>query len=153
MAASNWFMYGHALEKVMDGTIDLDTDSFRIALVTASYTPAQFTDDAWSDISANEVSGTGYTANGAALSMSLSRSSGAVTVDNADVTWSSSSITAKYPVIVHDANGNGTLDTTDIPVFYCDANDGGGSVTSTAGNWTITMNASGIYTITATTDS
>lgn len=47
--------------------IDLLSDDLRMALVTGSYTPNADADDFWDDVSANEASGTGYTANGQAL--------------------------------------------------------------------------------------
>lgn len=46
---------------------DLISDDLRMALVTSSYTPDADGHDFWNDVSANEASGTGYTANGAAL--------------------------------------------------------------------------------------
>ena len=150
MAAGDWLVYGHALESILDGTIDIDNDSFRITLVTSSYTPNQSTDDAWSDISTNEVAnGNGYATHGGAITLTLSRSGLVVTIDGEDETWTSSTITAKYAVIVRDADGNGALAAGDIPLCYVDLNDGGGSVSSTSGDFTVTMNASGIFTVTA----
>ncbi len=149
MAAGNFLVYGAGLEAIADGTIDLDTDSFRAVLVTSSYTPNQNTDDTWSDVSANEVSGTGYTANGVSASITLSRSNLVVTADTADVSWSSSTITAKYLLIVHDADGNGSLATTDRLLAYVDLDTGGGSVSTTNGTFTVTINASGLFTLTA----
>lgn len=149
MAAGNWLMYGAGLEGVLDGTLDLDSDSYRAVLLTSSYAPNQSTDDTWSDISANEVSGTGYTAGGLASTITLSRSGLAVTLDTSDLSWASSTITAKYAVIVHDADGNGTLAGTDRLLMYVDLDSGGGSISTTNGTFAITINASGLYTVTA----
>lgn len=151
MAAGNWIMYGHALEKILDGTIDVANDSFRIVLVTSLYTPAQNTDDAWSDISANEVSGTGYTANGGAINLTVSRSANVVTIDGEDETWASSTITARYAVIVRDADSNGSLATTDIPLAYLLLDTTPADVSTTSADFTITMNANGIGQFTAAT--
>lgn len=47
--------------------IDLDSASIKVAILTNSYTPAD-ANDVWSDISANEVAGSGYSAGGTAIS-------------------------------------------------------------------------------------
>lgn len=150
-AAGNFIFYSEGLLKVIDGTIDPDTDALRMVLVTSTYTPNQNTDTAWSAISANEVSGTGYTANGKLLTCTTSRASNVITLDCDDQSWTSSTITAKYAVIMHDANGDGTIASTDVPLFYVDLDTGGGSISTTNGTFTVTINASGVYTITAAT--
>jgi hypothetical protein len=150
MAANPWAVYGHALEKILDGTIDLDTDSFRMVLVGTGYTPNQNTDDAWSDISANEISGTGYTANGKALTTGLTRSNLVATFDVDDQTWTTSTLSnVAYAVIVRDADDNGALATTDIPLCFCELEDGS-SLSSSSDDFSVTINASGVFTITAT---
>jgi hypothetical protein len=144
-------MYGQALENVLDGTIDLASDSFRMALVGTGYTPNQSTDDTWSDISSNEISGTGYTTHGKAVTLSQSRSGLVVTVDCDDQSWTSSTLSSvAYAVIVRDADDNGSLATTDIPMWYCELEDGS-SVSTTSGTLSVTINASGLYTLTAGT--
>jgi len=47
--------------------IDWLSDDIRLALVTSVYTPDLALHDFWNDVSANEASGTGYTAGGNAL--------------------------------------------------------------------------------------
>jgi len=151
MAATAWAIYGNALEKIHDGTIDLDTDSFRMVLVGTGYTPNQSTDTAWSDISANEISGTGYTANGKAITQTVSRSSLVVTFDCDDQSWTSSTLTnVAYAVIVRDADGNGSLAAGDIPLCWCELEDGS-SVSTSSGTLSVNINASGVFTSTATT--
>ena len=54
------------MRDVMNGSIDLDTDTIKVLLVTSAYTPDQDTHTKHSDVT-NEVSGTGYTAGGATL--------------------------------------------------------------------------------------
>lgn len=150
MAADAWKVYGHALEQIQENGIDLAGDSFRMVLVTSSYTPNQSTNTAWSDISANEVAnGNGYTTHGKALTVTSTRSGLVVTFDCDDQAWTSSTITAKYAVIVHDADGNGALAAGDIPVCYSDLENGGGSLSTTNGTFTVSINASGVFTVTA----
>lgn len=152
MAAGNFIAFSNALELILDGTIDWDTDAFRMVLVTSAYTPAQNTHTAWSDISANEVAnGNGYATHGKALTCSVSRSTNVVTLDCDDQSWAASTITAKYAVIVRDADANGALAAGDTPVFFVDLETGGGSLSTTSGTLSVTINAAGVYQITAAT--
>lgn len=155
MAASDFFLYANAWEAILDGTIDLANDSFRLALVTSSYTPAQLTHAAWSAISGNEVANAnGYTTHGKALTQSFTRSGLSIPFDVDDQVWTASgTLTAKYAVIVRDADDNGALAAGDVPVAYCDLNSGGGAVSATDDDFTITINASGVIDFTAAADS
>ncbi|MEA2112442.1 MAG: hypothetical protein U9P50_00505, partial [Patescibacteria group bacterium] len=87
---------------VMDSDFDLEADTIKVMLLTSTHTTNIDTQIYIDDVSTNEVTGTGYTAGGKALANK------AVTQDNAndlgkfdadDVTWSSSTITARYAVI------------------------------------------------------
>ncbi len=152
MAAGNWIVFGPALEAIHKGTLDLDSNTFRMVLVTSGYTPNQGTHDTWDDISANEVAaGGGYSTHGKLLTCTVTRSTNVVTFDCDDQSWTSSTITAKYAVIVKDADANGALAATDAPLCYVDLNSGGGSVSTTAGTFAVTINASGAFTATAAT--
>jgi hypothetical protein len=122
-----------------------------MVLVGTGYTPDQSADDTWSDISSNEISGTGYTTHGEAVTLSVSRSGLVTTVDCDDQSWTSSTISgAAYAIIVRDADANGSLATTDIPMWYCELEDGS-SVSTTNGTLAVTINASGVYASTAGT--
>lgn len=152
MAAGNWIVYSGALEAYHKGTVDLDSDTFRMVLVTSAYTPAQNTHTAWSDISTNEVAaGGGYSTHGKAITQSVTRASNVVTYDCDDQSWAASTITAKYAVIVKDADANGALAAGDVPLCYCDLETGGGSLSSTAAAFNVTINASGVFAVTAAT--
>jgi len=126
----------------MNGSIDLDTDDIQVALVTSSYTPNIDTHDNFDDIT-NEVSGTGYTAGGADLANE------AVTVDTTDdegvfdaddVTWSSSTITARGAVLYKNT---GTPSTSKLICYF----DFGSDKVSSSGNFTIAWNAEGILNL------
>lgn len=152
MAAGNFILYSAALEAINKGTLDLDSNTFRMVLVTSAYTPAQNTHTAWSDISANEVAaGGGYSTHGKLLTCTVTRASNVVTFDCDDQAWTASTITAKYAVIVKDADANGALATTDVPLCYCDLSSGGGSLSSTSATFSVTINASGVFATTAAT--
>jgi len=149
MAADAWKVYGEAVEAIAEGGIDLDTDNFRMALVTAGYTPNQSTHSTWSSVSANETSGTNYTAGGKPITVASSANSGLVyTWDIDDVSWPSSTVTAKYAVIVRSANGT-DLQSTDLLVCYSDLENSGGSLSTTNGTFAVSINESGVFTITA----
>lgn len=148
MAASNFLVYGAALASIGTGGIDLDTDTFVMALLTSAYTPAQSTHSTWADVSAAEVAaGNGYTSGGKVLSTTTTRSGLVVTFDAGDQAWDNSTITAKYAVIVKRAGAS--LVSTDKLVAYSDLSSGGGSLSSSAAAFSIAFNAAGIFTLTA----
>ena len=100
-------------------------DTFRIALYTSSATLGAST-TAYSDT--NEVSGTGYTAAGEALTNVTPTTSGTTAfTDFDDVTWSSATITANGALIYND-------DKSDKAVAVLAF---GGDKTSTNGDFTI----------------
>lgn len=136
-------LYGSFPAKLANGEVDWDTNTIKVALTTSSYTPNQDTHDYFDDIT-NQVVGTGYTAGGATLaSKTVNYDSGtnATTFDAADVTWSTSTITARYAIIYRDT----TVASTSPLIGYVDF---GADVISSGGDFTIQWNASGIFTIT-----
>jgi hypothetical protein len=149
MPAGNVLMYGAALERLVEGGIDLDANTFVCTLHTSGYTPAQGTHGLWSDVSGSQLStAAGYTAGGVALTSVTSTRSGLVTTfDAADVSWTTATFTAKYAVITMRAGGS--LVSGDFLLGYFDLETGGGSVTAGGGTFTIQWNASGIFTFTA----
>jgi hypothetical protein len=149
MPVGSFKVYGAAAEAIAKNTVDLDSNTFRMVLVTSGYTPNQNTHSTWADASANEASGTGYTSSGKLLTCTVNRTNLVVTFDCDDQTWTTATITAKYAIIVKDADANGTIASTDALLAYCDLETGGGSVSSTASSFAITINASGVFTITA----
>lgn len=136
-------IYNSFKQKIMNGSIDLDTDTIKVALVTSSYTPNQDTHDNFDDVT-NEVTGTGYTAGGASLA---NKAVTADTTDNEgvfdadDVTWSSSTITARGAVVY---KSTGTASTSPLICYL----DFGSDQTSSSGNFTITWNSEGIVNLT-----
>mgnify|MGYP000402675218 CR=1 FL=1 len=60
-------IYNSAVRDEAVGNIDFDTDTFYGMLVTSTYTPNKDTHTKRSDVT-NEVTGTGYTAGGMAVS-------------------------------------------------------------------------------------
>jgi hypothetical protein len=148
MPAAAWKVYGTAAEKIARATMDLDSNAFRIVLLTSSYTPNQGTHGLFSDISAAQVAdGGGYSTHGKLITQTVNRSSLVVTFDCDDQSWTASTITCKYAALVRDADANGALVAGDDLLAFCDL-ETGGSISTTSAALTITMNAAGLFTIT-----
>ena len=125
--------------------VDLDADTIKIALVNSTYTAVadavKHTHEYWSDVVANEVTGTGYTAGGATLSGKASGSSGTTyTFDAADVSWPNSTVTATGAVIYKSSG----VATTSPLIAYLDF---GGSVSTSNTTLQLPFAAGGIFTI------
>lgn len=102
-------------------------DTFRVALYTSSAT-MDATTTAYSVT--NEVSGTNYTAGGEAITIVTAPTSTSTTawLDFTDVTWATSTITARGALIYNDtSSGNLAVRVLDF----------GSDKTSTAGNFSI----------------
>jgi hypothetical protein len=150
MAAGPWVLFGNAIEKIADSTIQLElgANNARVVLVTDAYTPDASNHDTYSDLSGSEASGTGYVAGGEEITITVTRSGTTVTVTSGNVSWANSSITAKYAAIVMDADANGALVAGDLLLCYCLLDSpGGANVSTTNGTFAVNMNGSGIFTI------
>ena len=130
-------IYPTAKKKLADGTFDLDSHTFKIALLGAyTYNAAHAL---WSNVSGSEITGTNYVAGGQALtSVTWLESGGTVTFDAADPVWASATFSASYAVIYDDsAPGKDVLCLLDF----------GGSKSVSNGSFTVQFNASGIFTL------
>ena len=138
-------LYGNFLKQALNKEIDWDSDTIKVALLSSSYTPNQDTHDYYDDVSANEVTGTGYTTGGITLASKTSTYDGTnnvIVLDAADVTWSSSTITARYAVVYDDSGASAAAKAL---IGYVDF---GSDQSSTNGNFTITWDSTGIVRIT-----
>lgn len=138
-------LYGNFLAKALNKEVDFDSDTIKVALLTSSYTPNQDTHDYFDDVVANEVTGTGYTQGGITLAsktVTYDSANNVIILDAADVTWSSSTITARYAVVYNDSGANNAAKAL---VGYVDF---GSDQSSTNGNFTITWDSTGIVRIT-----
>jgi len=125
-------VYNSCIRNAVTGQIDFDTDTFYMMLVTSTYTPDQDTHLDRADVT-NEVTGTNYTSAGQAVTVTVSAVDTAndrVDINFADVTWSSSTITAAAAV-VYKYTGTAA---DDLLVAYLDF---GGDVSSTSGDFTV----------------
>lgn len=109
VTASGWYLA--TVIDVFDTTqlaLDLDLETHKIALFTNSITPNFSTDTAYgvAPYNANEVSGTGYTAGGVALTTTTVTESptGTMKWDCDDPSWAGSTITnARFGLVYADA--------------------------------------------------
>lgn len=138
-------IYGLFLKSLGNKEIDLDSDTLKVMLCTSSYSVNQDTHQYKSDVT-NEVSGTGYSAGGATLGSVTVTYAGAgntLTLDAADTSWTTSTITARYAVIYDSTPGS---DATRPLIGYVDF---GADVSTTSGTFQITWDSTGIVVWTA----
>lgn len=98
--------------------INLKTDTIKIALCTSSYTPDIDAHEFFDDIT-NEVTGSGYTAGGATLTVTTSKdeTDNEGVFDAADVSWTiAGSFSARYAIIY---KSTGTASTSPL-ICYLD---------------------------------
>lgn len=131
--------YASFVDDVTSGNVDWDNDDINVALLTSSYTPDTASHAAFSDVSGDEASGTGYTAGGVTLANKSTNDTGSAwQFDADDAEWPSSTITARYGVI-YDATASGS------PLLaYVDFDS---ERESNSGMFRIAWNASGIFEV------
>jgi hypothetical protein len=105
-------IYNSFLRDVATGAVDLDSDTFKVILVTSGYVANKDTHTKRSNIT-NEVTGTGYTATGVAIAITVPAVD--LVNDRLDValgavTWPSSTITARGAVVYKSRGGLATAD-------------------------------------------
>lgn len=131
-------LFDHTGKLFVQGDIDWDADTFKIALVTSSWTPAG-TETQWADISANEVTtGSGYTTGGETMTTIAATNTSA---DANDVTWVALSKTFAYAVVYRSGTVGGL---TDPVIGYIDI----GNTTVTSVDYTVQWSVNGVFTIT-----
>ena len=126
-------IYNSAIFDASTGAIDFDTDTFKMMLVTSSYTAAKT--HTKRNAVTNEVSGTGYTAGGNAAAATVTKddTNSRVDITFSITSWTSSTITARAGVIYKSRGGASSADEL---VGYVDF---GSDVSSTAGTFSVTI--------------
>ena len=141
-AGGTWTFTNTGRTSMLDGTFDFDTDTFLVALFlsTSNIGAASTT---YAGVTNEHANANGYTTGG--ISIGQLELSGTTTVKVTEtgtaMVWTAAggSIVAKYAVL-YESGGR--------VVCYCTLDSGGADVTATDGNTlTITMNASGIFTL------
>lgn len=119
------------LDDVNKGSVNPNTDTFYGMLVTSSYTPNKKTHTRRSDVT-SEVTGTGYTAGGAASAATVTKdtTNDREDVSFADIAWTTATLTARAVVLYKHRGGASSADEL---VAYVDF---GGDVSTIAGTFT-----------------
>lgn len=130
-------IYNRFKANLMNKEVDLEADVIRVALMTTSHSFTA-TDNVFADVSANEISGTGYTANGEALANKAVTQAATTKFDADDTAWTTATFTTFHAVIYDD-----TLTNNDLIASI----DFGGEQQVTAANFTIAWHTDGIITL------
>jgi hypothetical protein len=127
-------IYNSFLEDLARGAIDMDTDTFKVMLVTSAYTENKDTHTKRSDIT-NEVTGTGYTAGGntSAITVTKDTANDRLDITLGAVSWPSSTITARKAVYYKSRGGASSADE------LVAVNDFGSDVTSTGATFSLAL--------------
>ena len=141
MTAGNWTFPAAARTSLLNGNLDLGSDTFHIALFVQAWTP----DTATTYSTADEVAtGNGYTRGGISLGTMTLSGSTTVKVDNSvAIVWTSTGSLVAHYAAIYKTGG--------VIMCYCNLDAGGGTpvdVTVTTGNQlSVTMNSAGIFTL------
>lgn len=140
MAASAWAFTNGGRTKLLDGTFDIDSDTWKmfLALSTSNIGAATTT---YAGVTNEHANANGYTTGGIAITLTLSGTT-TVTVDiSADPAWTASggSIVARFAGI-YEVGGN--------VLVFCTLDSTPADVTVTDGNQlTVAAHASGVFTL------
>lgn len=139
MAQGDGALYNEFKEELLKGLVDLDGHTFKMILVTG-YTPNIDSHNAYSDVSAYELSGTGYSAGGAtlgSLTVTKDTANDRAVFDAADVTWTSISAGTPSHAILYDESH-----ASDCLVAYWEV-----TTATNGGNYTLQFGADGVLTL------
>jgi hypothetical protein len=142
MATAAW--YGKAFLAAFNKEVDWIDDDIRATLHTSGYTPDQDVHDYVNDLS-NEITGTGYTAGGVALTGKTLTYTGAtnkVALDASDAQWTTATLTARHCVVSDRQTG---VTSTEPLLGY---QNFGADFSSSGGTFLVQWHASGILEIT-----
>lgn len=131
--------YDSFLKNAVSGgtTADFSGHVIYVMLTTSTYSPNRATHAAKSDVT-NEVTSTGYSAGGQAISNpALTVASNVIKFDGDDSAWTGVTFSARYAVL-YDHTSNALVGYVDF----------GADASPIAANFTITWSGSGIVTIT-----
>jgi hypothetical protein len=139
--------FGVPIKNLLSGANvwDWDTDTIKVALTTSTFVPDIDVHDFFNDVT-NEITGTGYTAGGATLAsptLTYDTASDQIRLDAADTTWTTSTLTARIAI---GYKSTGTASTSPL-IFFVNF---GADVSTTAGTFQITWDATGIFIIDVT---
>jgi len=140
MAAGAWVFTNEGRTKLLDGTFDIDSDSWKMALFLSTSNIGA-TSTTYAGLTNEHANANGYTTGGIAVTLTLAGTT-TVTVDiETDPVWTANggSIVARFAVI-YEVDGN--------VLCYCLLDSTPADVTATDGNTlTVAAHASGVFTL------
>lgn len=140
MAAGAWLFPNGARTKLLDGTFDIDSDTWKEALLLSTSNIGAAT-TTHAGVTNEHANANGYTTGGIAITLTLSGTT-TVTVDiSTDPVWTASggSIVARFAEI-YEVAGN--------VLCYCLLDSAPADVTATTGNTlTVAANVLGVFTL------
>jgi hypothetical protein len=151
MAADAWLFYQSFREWMGDGTIDMDTDEFYMALFLSASNCTTLTHDEYGDLDEEVATAFGYTQLGEPCTATITnanqwlRAGASVMFDCDNVVWTAAggSIVCRYAVIYDTTHATNAL------VCYSLLDNAPANITCTTGNTlTITINVAGVFTLT-----
>ena len=131
-------IYNRAKANLFNKETDYEADVIEVALMATEHSASTVTNNVWADVSANEMTGTGYTAGGTALTTKAVTQDDTTKFDADDTSWTDATFSAYYAVLYDD-----TVATDDLICSF----DFGGEKTVSAGTFTIVWSADGILTL------
>lgn len=112
-ATANWF--GLAGKDMFGATAtdkyDWVNDTIKVAILSSAATINQDTNEYWSDLVANEITGTGYAAGGITLAsktLTYDAASNTTRLKAADITWTAVTFTNGRYAIIYKSTGTNT---------------------------------------------
>lgn len=126
-------IYQRFLANLMNKEIDLEADTVKVALLDNNHV-VDGSDNNWVDVSANEISGDGYTAGGATLSGKAVTQGATTKWDADDVSWTDAIFSAYHAVLY---SGTDLIASIDF----------GGEQAIADGTFTLVWDAAGIITL------
>lgn len=127
-------IYNSFLDDVFRGLIDCDTDTFKVMALGAAYTENKDTHTKRSDLT-NEVTGTGYTAGGNTVTVTVTKDTvnDRIDVSLGGTTWPTSTIAGAQKFAYYKSRGGAATADELVAVV-----DNGTPVSTTAGTLTLT---------------
>lgn len=138
----NW--YGPGLAAALSGTVDLNSDTFKMAFTSSTHVPDK--DHDFRDDLTNEVTGTNLPAGGVAITnptVTYNAATNTVKVDCDDITVSTVTATGIRNLHVYKSRGGAA--SADELIFYGTAD---ADVSPSGGDLTVTIDSAGLSAIT-----
>lgn len=131
-------IYNRFKANLMNKEVDLEADTIKVALLSADHSFSA-THNTWSQVSANEIAGTGnYTTGGATLGNKTVTQAATTKWDADNTAWANATFTAAHAVLYDDTHA------TDDLIMSLDF---GGAQTIAGATFTINWHSDGIITL------